>query len=103
MELNEEIGNDWMVVLEETPQSELQRLLDRYRGYVPSDRRAAKALEVLRDLAATSASGEVTVEAFRTELLRRGFSPEWAERTIKALISEGYAYEPVVGILKLVR
>ena len=103
VDLNEEIVNDWMVVLEETPQSELQRLLDRYRGYVPSDRRAAKALEVLRDLAATSASGEVTVEAFRMELLRRGFSPEWAERTIKALISEGYAYEPVVGILKLVR
>ncbi|WP_456365484.1 hypothetical protein [Thermococcus sp.] len=103
VELNEEIVNDWMVVLEETPQSELQRLLDRYRGYVPSDRRAAKALEILRDLAATSPSGEVSVKAFRVELLRRGFSAEWAEGVIKSLVSEGYAYEPVAGILKLVR
>jgi len=103
MELNEEIVNDWMVILEETPQSELQRLLERYRGYMPSDRRAAKALETLRDLAAASASGEVPVEAFRAELMGRGFSAEWAERVIKALISEGYAYEPVAGILKLVR
>ncbi|EEB74277.1 hypothetical protein [Thermococcus sp. AM4] len=101
--LNDEILNDWMAVLSSMPQSELQRLLKLYRGYMPGDHRAAKALQLFRNLASTTFTGEVARETFRAELIRAGFSEEAAERIIETLVREGYLYEPSAGVLKLVR
>ena len=101
--LNDEILNDWMTVLSSMPQSELQKLLKLYRGYMPGDHRAAKALQLFRDIASTTLSGAVTRETFRAELLKAGFSEGAAERIIETLIREGYLYEPSAGVLKLVR
>ncbi|ASJ00463.1 hypothetical protein [Thermococcus gorgonarius] len=105
MEVNEEILNDWMVVVDSLPQSELQKLLSlkEYRLYLPADRRIAKALEIFRDIEATTLSGEVDRVEFLDALLKFGFSREWAERTLERLIKEGYIYEPARGKLKLVR
>jgi len=101
--LNDEILNDWMTVLSALPQSELQRLIKLYKGYVPKDRKMAKALQLFRDIASTTFTGEVTREAFKRELLRAGFSEGSAEQVIETLVREGYIYEPSAGALKLVR
>ncbi|ASJ02577.1 hypothetical protein A3L09_04540 [Thermococcus profundus] len=101
--INDEILNDWMTVLSSLPQSEVQRLLKNYRGYVPSDRRAAKALTIFRDLESTTLRGTVSRAEFERALIKAGFSQEGAARTLEMLIREGYLYEPAAGKLRLVR
>lgn len=101
--IKDEILNDRMAVLSSISQSDLQRLLRNYRGYVPHDRRTAKALQIFRDLAYTTPGGDVERAEFEGELLMAGFTEESAKRIVDALIREGYIYEPSAGRLKLVR
>ncbi|WP_029550970.1 hypothetical protein [Thermococcus zilligii] len=101
--MNDEILNDWMAVLSSLPQSEVQRLLRNYRGYIPSDKRVAKALEVFRDIESTTLGGDVSRVEFEEALVRAGFDRGAAVETVKRLISEGYLYEPIAGKLRLVR
>ncbi len=101
--INDEIVNDWMAIVSSMPQSELDRLIKEYHDYIPSDRRAARALEVFRDIASTSLTGDVSRGEFRDALVRVGFGEESTERIIESLIREGYIYEPLAGKLRLVR
>lgn len=101
--MNDEILNDWMAVLSSLPQSEVQRLLRNYRGYMPSDKRAAKALEIFRDLESTTLKGNVSRAEFEGALVRAGFGRGAASEIVDRLIREGYIYEPTAGRLRLVR
>lgn len=105
MEVNDEILNDWMVVIESLTQTQLQKILNlkKYRGYLPADRRVAKALEIFRDIEATTLTGDVSREEFLGALRKAGFSEGWAEETLERLIREGYLYEPARGKLRLVK
>jgi hypothetical protein len=105
MEINEEALNDWMVVMDSLPQTELQKLLNlkEYRSYMPADRGVAKALEVFRDIEATTLREDVSRKEFIRALIKVGFSEGWAEETLERLIREGYLYEPARGKLRLVK
>ncbi|NJF24903.1 hypothetical protein [Thermococcus sp. Bubb.Bath] len=101
--INDEIVNDWMTIVSSMPQSELDKLIKEYHEYIPSDRRAARALEVFRDIASTSLTGDVGRDEFRDALVRAGFGGGSTEKIIESLIREGYIYEPLAGKLRLVR
>ena len=75
----------------------LMKLERDYEKYVSRDVRTQRALNIFRDLSATSVTGEVTREEFINELLRRGFKYRDAEKTVEKLILAGYIYEPVSG------
>ena len=98
-EVNEAILNDWAVVIKDHPEL-LMKLERDYEKYVSRDVRTQRALNVFRDLSATSVTGEVTREEFINELLRRGFKYRDAEKTVEKLILAGYIYEPVSGKLR---
>jgi hypothetical protein len=101
--INDEIVNDWMAIVSSMPQSELDKLIKEYHEYIPSDRKAARALEIFRDIASTSLTGDVDRAEFADALIRGGFGADSAEKIIESLIREGYIYEPLAGKLRLVR